>query len=277
MATFSNVLFYAKLATVMRFVNKKVLSTSVIVVAVVAAIIGAHFLAQKKNSLPDAIENPIPLAPSSPESAFPSAGKPVVAIFPPEYSGEPIEEIHGDGVEKQFPPEMVKRYQDELAKLSKDLKAHPDNLDGWLRAGVLKKFFNDYQGARDLWEYASLVFPTNSISFLNLGNLYMLYLKDFPKSEENFKASNQNEPQEGTYLALADLYAVFWKEKEGRVVKVLAEGISKLGEKLNFYLYLAKFYADRGQKDLAKQNYQKVLQLSPGYPGVAEEIAKLEK
>ena len=87
------------------------------------------------------------------------------------------------------------------------IKVNYDSLNDWIYLGQLRKAIGDYVGARDAWEFASLVRPKNSLSFHNLGDLYGFYLKDSSKSELNYLQSIRNDPMNvDAYLNLTDLY-----------------------------------------------------------------------
>lgn len=82
----------------------------------------------------------------------------------------------------------------KIQDLSSQLKKDSDNLENWLVLGVYRKIIGDYNGAREVWEYANVIRPENSISFNNLGELYAYYLKDSKKAEENYTKAIENDP-----------------------------------------------------------------------------------
>src|SRR3989344_7329737 len=163
-----------------------------------------------KTSLNDRELSVVPLNPVNPTPQV-APNEPKL----PEYRGSSIGTVNEDkSVSGQYPEETKQALLKELSGLSESLAKNPDTLDGWLRAGVVKKFFGDYAGARDLWEYAGLIRPKNSVSFFNLGGLYGLYLKDYPKAEKNYKIAIISSPADiFQYIALADLYKFSWIEK----------------------------------------------------------------
>ena len=82
----------------------------------------------------------------------------------------------------------------KIQNLSSQLKKDSDNLENWLVLGVYRKIIGDYEGAREVWEYAGAIRPQNSVSFNNLGELYAYYLKDNKKAEENYAKAIENDP-----------------------------------------------------------------------------------
>ncbi|MFY9493294.1 MAG: hypothetical protein WAP55_02360 [Minisyncoccia bacterium] len=196
----------------------------------------------------------------------------------PIYLGRPIGEIRfGKGF--SAPQELIEKQRGDLKVLAVVLAADatgPAGVDDWIAVGVIKKFFNDFEGARDAWEYAGILYPANALSFANLGNLYGFYLHDNARAEFNFKKAIANDPyQVGYYIGFADFYKNVYTAKKSEAPKILLEGISVIKD-VNLMLALATYYRDEGDKTNALKYYQEVLKLSPDQPGVAEEIDRLK-
>ena len=145
------------------------------------------------------------------------------------YTGDPIDNIGNDPFIQQVPADYLEKYKQELANFKKTLTENPGDAEAWARVGVLKKFFNNYEGARDAWEYAKIVNPEFSTPYYNLGGLYAGYLKDNLKAEENYlKAIEIDSALPYLYLGLAEFYSVFYKEKSDQVEQVLQRGLKIL-------------------------------------------------
>jgi len=128
----------------------------------------------------------------------------------PLYTGDPIENIGNDPFIKMVPAAYLEKYKKELAELNDALINNKSDVDKWLRVGVIKKFFNNYLGARDAWEYAKLINPNHSTVYYNLGGLYSHYLRDYSKAEENYLKAIMIDPNLSyLYLGLADFYHTF--------------------------------------------------------------------
>ena len=211
-----------------------------------------------------------------------------VALPLPQYQGAPIGVINEDkSVVSIYPEETKQKLKNELLAFETSLRATSgseaisSNLDGWLRVGVIKKFFGDYLGARDAWEYASLIRPQNSTSFANLGGLYALYLKDYYKAELSYKKAIENSPGDiYLYTSLADLYSSSEPAGESRsnkIIKTIESGLSSNPDNQTLLSYLARFYKEQGNFSKALEYYQKVLALDPHNKAVAAEIDALKK
>ncbi|OHA06592.1 MAG: hypothetical protein A2934_04755 [Candidatus Sungbacteria bacterium RIFCSPLOWO2_01_FULL_47_10] len=196
----------------------------------------------------------------------------------PPYSGFPVGIIHEDpAVAGIYPEETKNKLAEELSGLAALLSENPDSLDSWLRAGVIKKFFGDYAGARDAWEYAGVVSPLNFVSFFNLGGLYAYYLKDNKKAELNYFTAIENGSNDPMgYTALADFYKDAYPEKSGSVPGVIEKGIAANPTETGLPFYLANYYKNSGEISKAIEYFEKVLLLDPGNSIAASELETLK-
>jgi len=153
--------------------------------------------------------------PSPTDSPFTQIPEPLGVNTPnvnvPPYAGEAINIVGTDPIINQLPREAVERQKGFLAELAATLSENPIDYDGWIAVGIHKKFFNNYIGARDAWEYAKLIEPNQPKTYLNLGNLYGYYLRDLARAEENFLAATQRDISNfsGSYQAIANFYRDF--------------------------------------------------------------------
>ncbi len=233
-----------------------------------------------KKPLPNPIANPINTStttePEAEKISQQQIHTPYSANSAPEYTGRPIDEVRF-GAGFQAPTQLTQKHKNNLVILKKTLTGNPvSSLNDWLTVGIIKKFFNDYEGARDAWEYASILYPSNGMVFSNLGNLYGFYLHDNQKAEFNLKKAIANDPyQPSYYIGLADFYKVVDASKKGQVPEVILSGLDKIKD-INLYLYLASYYMGIGDKANALKYYQEVLKISPDQAGIQEEIGRLK-
>ncbi len=92
-----------------------------------------------------------------------------------------------------MPSQIKLDNQEKISKIINSLKSDPGLFNDWIDLGLYRKILEDYEGARQAWEYASLLRPQSSASFGNLGILYGYYLKDAPKAEKNFLKAIEND------------------------------------------------------------------------------------
>ncbi len=197
----------------------------------------------------------------------------------PVYSGRPVDEVRPVSEEvKLFSEAQKQDIYNAIGNYGKAVKEKPDFFAGWLQLGLLKKNIGDFEGARDAWEYASVIRPLNDVSFANLGELYWRYLHQYAKSEINFKMAIKNNPNDpGTYASLSDLYFYSLKEKANLADDILFEGIAAIPKSTDMLKKLATLYERQGEYAKAIAEWQKLLVLDPQNTGIAAVIDALKK
>lgn len=192
----------------------------------------------------------------------------------PEYSGRPINEVRF-GVGFSAPENVIVQKTKDLNDLKTALEKDPFNINDWIAVGITKKFFNDYEGTKDAWEYATVLYPNDPLAFENLGNLYALYIHDNQKAEYYYKNAIENNPIEPSfYIALSDFYKNFLNDNS-KAINIILSGVY-IVEDINLFIKLASLYKDIGDKTNAIKYYQEVLKISPNHPGIQEEIDRLK-
>ncbi|MEK9195341.1 MAG: tetratricopeptide repeat protein [Patescibacteria group bacterium] len=268
--------------------NKNIMTALAVAIVVV---LGVSFRHQIKTFLfggsqDNAQESPIPSfsfspLPSVSETPFASVSPQItpVSFQLPAYHGRPTEELRPVPDEVRLFSESDKQdiYR-SLQNFGKTVKEKPNFLNGWIQLGLLKKTIGDFEGARDAWEYASLISPKNSVSFANLGELYWRYLHVYPQAEINFKVSIKNSPSDpGTYVSLSDLYFYSLKEKSNLADDILLQGIVANPQSMDLTKALARLYEKSGQYAQAIEWWQKVLANDPKNSDLAATIEGLKK
>lgn len=209
------------------------------------------------------------------------AEKPIVVNNEPKYKGQALDFLASSRELANYPKEFVSVQREKLAEVIKLVDASPRDESNWVDIGLVKKVFNNFIGARDAWEYAKLLNPNASMPYYNLGKLYSAYLPDNKKAEENFMAALSLNPSvEYVYLALAEFYHDFYKEKSNQVDEVLLEGLKAMPLDLNLNLQLALYYKEIGDKENAIKYFERFLKL-PNLTGtqqkaIEEELAALK-
>ncbi len=182
---------------------------------------------------------------------------------------------------KSFPSEIEADLKSQISDLYSSIRENYDNLDAWNSLGQLRKVIGDYEGARDAWEFGSLIRPKNSLTFHNLGDLYGLYLNDLEKAKENYLQSVANDPENiPAYINLAELYWNAGEPKYQRQVPgFLMDGLENnlLAEnRIPLLARLAKYYSEIGENQKAIDYYEEVLSLDPSVANIVQpEIDRL--
>lgn len=216
-------------------------------------------------------------APSLPAPS-PSRGAAAVKK-PPSYKGRHPQEVRPVPEEvKLFSDDQKKKIYVAIENFGQSVLENSDFLRGWLQLGLYKKVIGDFEGARDAWEYASIIRPLNSVSFANLGELYWRYIADYPKSERNFRTALKNKPDDmGVYVSLSDLYFYSYKEKAELADDILLEGLAKNSSNTDLMKHLATLYERRREYAKAVEWWQKALDQDPQNTSIIGSIDQLKK
>lgn len=205
-----------------------------------------------------------------------------IEIVPPEelppYQGVSLGVINESEASKKSTPASVReKLTAKLATAAASLAGNPDDLDGWIEVGSVKHAVGDEIGARDAWEYASIIRPENTTSFFNLGNLYGYYLKDKAKAEKNYKMVLQNDPNYiPGYLTIAAFYREVYQEKYPRdAEKALLAGEKALPLDLNILQSLAFLYKNTGNTQKAIAYFEKYTAADSGNKAMQAELDAL--
>lgn len=200
-----------------------------IILAAVLLMGGAYFVLRDGEKIPATEELPATTTPGTSNNGT----EPTFTIIPIEQkeklpSPPDIEKplTFSDDVFPENKQKMLDQWKITMEELKKD----HNSLDAWLQMGLLRKTTGDYEGAREAWEYASIIRPKNSVSFANLGVLYGYYLKDQQKAEKNFlKAIENDKVLTYFYAQTADFYLDVIKNKE-KAIGILEQGIKEVPE-----------------------------------------------
>lgn len=222
---------------------KKVLGIGFIIGVAIVGVSGFYFwfTGHEKELAVESEKSPGIIATNTPAGSSNTNKQPVAQL--PKYTGQAINTLGNDPMISQLPVSAVEIKKQQLADLAAALSKKPDDFNSWMALGNFKKFFNNFIGARDAWEYAKVVVPDQPLTYLNLANLYGYYLHDQKKAEANY------------------------------LVAISLDSLNSYGG-LNS---IANYYRDFGFKDKALEFYKKALQLDPGNVPLKTEIQRLSE
>ena len=175
-----------------------------------------------------------------------------------------------------FPEDAKEIAKKNIEDTIVELKTDNTLFNSWMRLGVLRKAIGDYEGAKEVWEFAGALAPKNSASFNNLGDLYWHYLPDFKKAEENFLKAIENDPAKTfIYINLSEFYSLSYKEKFDMADDILLKGLENNPSDLNLLKVLADYYKNSGNKNKAGEYYNLILGIYPGEVWAKKELQDL--
>ncbi len=121
--------------------------------------------------------------------------------------------LQAPGVERvavfpeDFPSEAKAIWNVKFEQVKQLIAESPYSYEGWNGLGLLRDMIADYAGAREAWEYAADLYPSDSVLFQNLGFLYGYHLSLPGLAEEHFLKGIENSPSSAqAYTRLFEFY-----------------------------------------------------------------------
>lgn len=148
--------------------------------------------------------------------------------------------------------------QKSYATVQTEIKKDALSFNDWVYLGNINLMAGNYKLAQEYWDYVSLVWPTNVSSFNNLGDLYMSYLKDYPKAEANFLQAIKNKPDDtNPYRNLFTLYSeTSYKPSNTAAEDILKKAIAANPRAVDMQYMLAVYYKKLGRTQDAQAMFQ---------------------
>jgi tetratricopeptide (TPR) repeat protein len=113
----------------------------------------------------------------------------------------------------------------KIKEITAELKKDYDNRENWLNLGIWRKTIGDYEGAKQAWEFTTLIKPNDPVAYHNLGDLYSQYIIDFSQAETYYLAAIARDPKTSFYyMKLHEFYRYFVK-KPDLAENILVQGV----------------------------------------------------
>ena len=243
----------------------------VITILILLIVIGASYLLLKKettvSSPTTATSTSSTSTSTTPSSSTSSAkvhtSKAVVVVtarpVQPNYS-TPLSFISSVSVGQQT--SLNAQFAADTAAIAKN----SNDFDSWVDLGIVHRLAGDYTGAATIWSYVSKAWPTNGVSFSNLGDLYLNYLKDYPASVSNYKIAIKNNPTNlDAYKNIFQVYTTTaYTGGVGAAADILKQGIMSNPKAVDLQVILARYYASHGDLVNAKATYNAAINNAQG-------------
>lgn len=156
-------------------------------------------------------------------------------------------------------PEEQARLGTEMERIAHSLREDPTLYASWLDLGSYRKLAGDFTGAEEIWLYMAAHWPEDRAAYENLGDLYHLYIRDYPRAERYYRAAiERDDTYPELYVKFHELYALSWAEKKDLADEILLEGIEKLPGHVGLLFTLAEYYAGAGESAKAREYYGEV-------------------
>ena len=136
------------------------------------------------------------------------------------------------------------------------VKGDMTNFAKWLSLGNVYSIAQDYEGAKEVYEYLTIVNNNTSLPFHNLGTLNHYHLKNYPEAEKRYlEALERNDQSEQTYRDLSQLYLDAYKVGTGKAEETLLAGLEALPQSITLHTAIADYYEDSGDNAQAISYY----------------------
>lgn len=137
--------------------------------------------------------------------------------------------------------------------------------DVLLKMGLIKQLIHDYTGAEEIWTYLYKIEPKSYVLNGDLAYLYQYYLSDYQKAEEFYLKALEPKDVVNRYLYLNGLYELYHYrlKDDAKTQVVLDRAMTELPEDINVFLMAADYYRETGNKDKARELYNKALKINP--------------
>ena len=149
----------------------------------------------------------LPLDSPGTKPAYPSYDR--ALTFPADYSAE-ARRI------------MTDKINATIAALKKD----PNQYNEWVNLGIFRNSIDDWEGARQVWEFLTIRSPSQPAPFANLANLYAFSLKDPARAEMNLKLAIEKGPKEASTYRFGYEFYRFVQKDDIAAKEVLNKGIA---------------------------------------------------
>ena len=145
------------------------------------------------------------------------------------------------------------KYASIVATLDKKQK----DFASWINLGLIRKEAGDNLGAITAWTYVTKIYPTSPVAFKNLGDVYMNFIKDYPKAESNWLAAIKIDPIDpAIYSNLFGLYTMTsYTPTAAAPANILKRGIAANPKSVDLMVTLARYYQKQGDRADAKVQY----------------------
>ncbi|MDO8523719.1 MAG: tetratricopeptide repeat protein [bacterium] len=180
------------------------------------------------------------------------------------------------------PLELRSQIEAKVKALAASLTEDPSRSEDWFNLAILYHIANDYDGAKEIWEFLVRVAPQDTTAYDNLGKLYHFSLKDYPKAEQYFKQSISVNPNLLTpYHELFDLYRYSYKTNTSAAIDILNQAMERFPEDVGLYVLLGEYHRDRGNVPAAREAYTKAVDLARAVndivlvDAIGEELSRL--
>lgn len=175
----------------------------------------------------------------------------------------PIDENEGGidvpNIHKPLPDDIAADTRKEMENLISLLDEDLENHGAWVDLASYRRLTGDLDGAEEIWIFMSKAWVNDLIAYINLGDLYHFYKKDYPKSEENYKLAIKSDPNYiPNYIKLHELYKFSYEDKSDLADDALLDGLTVHPNDMVLLANLGEYYKQEEDTENAKKYFLRV-------------------
>ena len=126
-----------------------------------------------------------------------------------------------------FSPEAQRLMTQKIEASIAALEKNPQLFDEWMQLAILRKTVDDYEGARQIWEFLKTTNPQQPGPYANLAALYTYELKNPDLAERNFAQAIQKGPNEVSVWRNGYDFYRYVRKDDGKAKETLQAGIAQ--------------------------------------------------
>jgi tetratricopeptide (TPR) repeat protein len=161
----------------------------------------------------------------------------------------------------------------QRAALAKD----PYDFNALIGLALVYQGAGDYSKSNEILKYASVLYPHNTVSYVNLANLNDQYLKNYSVAEGFYLMAIANQSTNvSLYQDLAEMYQYRYMAKARQIPAILRQGIAANPTAINLEVSLARYYKSIGRLSDANAEYDAAIANARGQ-GQASLVTQIQQ
>lgn len=222
--------------------TKKIAFFLAVLVLIVSAVLGVRYLTEKEEVVVD-----YPLTPVM-EGTY--AGTLPPTDYAVVFSESTREEVRA-------------ALRVKIDALQARVEEVPYDGNAWMELALRYHSAEDYDAAKQVWEFIVAVTPQNVTALGNLGRLHHFDLRNYETAEQYFKlAIDANPARPEAYYELFDLYRYSYKKDTSAAVDIMKQAAQQFPDDHGIPAGLGVYYREKKQYAPARTYFEQALTLA---------------
>ncbi len=172
-------------------------------------------------------------------------------------------------------PEMKDRFTQQVKDSKEKIQANGEDFDSWISLGIAEYQLGNLADAAFAYESAGALRPTNSLSFSNLGDVYVKMGKLVKARLAYERALANNQSYEQHYLKLAEFLQTYVPGSKADIEAMFERGVAELPNNYTIVSAYAGWREQVGDFVSARILWEQLLRLNPGNKAIQDAIERI--